>query len=104
MIAGANDVTVDASSDSKVITKAEAGASGGISIVPVLALSTTKDTTLASINAGGAPVNVNGNVIVNASHIGSVATYAKGAADGLSGGGTASVGASIGLGDRKSVV
>jgi filamentous hemagglutinin family protein len=98
MAAGANDVTVAASSDSKVITKAEAGSPGGISIVPVLALSTTKDTTLASINAGGALIDVDDSVVVSASHTGAVATYAKGAADGLSGGGTASVGASVGLG------
>lgn len=94
----ADNMNVDANSASAVITKAEAGSAGGISIVPVLALSSSRDTTLASIDAGGSAIDVQDSILVNAKHSGSVATYAKGSPGEQGGGGTVSVGASVGLG------
>lgn len=87
-VSGALGVT--ASSDNSNRTTAVSGAAGGISIVPVLALSATRDTTEAVIAAGSGSVH-GGDLALASSHGNRNETRTQGDADG---GGTAAVGLS----------
>ena len=63
-LTNANNLTVSASAVHDITTKAEAGASGGVSIVPVLALALVTNTASATIGSNASTLVVNNTVKV----------------------------------------
>ncbi len=88
------DLRLTADSKNTSHTEAVSGTSGGIAIVPVLALSGTCDTTGAVVSAGTGQVAVGGEVSLSSVHLHDNTTLANGDA---SGGETAAVGMSVSL-------
>ncbi|KEO60051.1 hypothetical protein DT23_14725 [Thioclava indica] len=92
-VTGAQDVTLSASSVHEITTSAEAGAEGGVAIMPVVALSLVNNTTTAQFGTLAAGIATTGKISITASQQASTTTSAKGQAAG----GTAAIGAALAL-------
>ncbi|NRB17225.1 MAG: leukotoxin LktA family filamentous adhesin [Rhodobacteraceae bacterium] len=91
-LTGAGAVSLAASATHEITTSAEAGASGGVSITPVVALSMVNNTTTARLGAGAA-LATSGAVSVSAAQVATTTTSAKADAAGAK----AAVGLSLAL-------
>ncbi|WP_322865055.1 leukotoxin LktA family filamentous adhesin [Aquicoccus sp. G2-2] len=91
-LSGAHDVSLDASANHEVETTAEAGAEGGISLTPVVALSLVNNTTTARLGSGTA-LATTGAVSVSAAQDASTTTTASAEAAGSK----VAIGASLAL-------
>ena len=87
------DMSVDAVGEHVVITEAEAGSSGGISITPVVALTVSDNQTIARFGSGDALDGFSGGVSVSATHSSDITTTAKGSSQGEK----AAVGIAVGV-------
>ena len=85
-------VSLAASGVYAVDTEAEAGATGGVAITPVLALALVNNTTSARLGIGSDLVNP-GAVSITADHTSSTTTSAKGSTQGDK----AAIGAAVGV-------
>ncbi len=92
VVTGAGDLGLDASGTHAVVTRAEAGSAGGVSITPALALSMVNNTTTARLGSGGTQT-VAGAVTVRAAQTSSITTEASGKAAGSD----AAIGAALAL-------
>ncbi|MDO9355266.1 MAG: hypothetical protein Q7T55_16325, partial [Solirubrobacteraceae bacterium] len=77
-LTGADDVTLQATGTHAVVTQAEQGAAGGISITPVMATSIVSDRTTASIGAMSGGLTVTGDIAVDATQLSTALTQASG--------------------------
>jgi hypothetical protein len=91
-LANANDVTLEAEGDHTMITEAEAGSAGRISVTPVVAVSVATNETTAKLGEGDT-LDIGGDLILSATHAASTTTTAKADAAGAK----AAIGASIAI-------
>lgn len=81
-LSGATSLGLTATADHDIITEAEAGAEGGVSIVPVLALALVTNTSSATIGANPDTLTVAGAVSVEAEQTATETTSASATAAG----------------------
>ena len=81
-LTGAKDFTVKASADHEIVTEAEAGAEGGVGIVPVLALALVTNTSSATIGSNDNALDISGSLLVEADQTASETTNASAEAAG----------------------
>jgi filamentous hemagglutinin family protein len=91
-LANAGAVTLDATGEHRMVTEAEAGSAGRISVTPVVAVSVADNTTEARLGAGSTLLT-SGAVLIAARHSGDTLTTAKADAAGPK----AAIGASIAI-------
>ena len=77
LVSGAQDVSVNAESDHKVSTKAEAGVKAGVAKAPVVAATYHRNETLAQIRSGD-ELQANGDITVASQNTGATSSDAKG--------------------------
>ena len=92
-LSGGHHVDVLADAEHVIVTEAEAGSEGGVSVTPVAAVSVIDNQTTARLGTGNT-LNVTGDVTVQATHSSDVATNAKGSSNGE----TAAVGIAVSVG------
>ena len=100
-LAGADDVTLNATGNHSIDTEAKGGAeaSGGIAITPVVAVLVANNNTTAIVESGVGALTLTGNLHLNADHTSVVDTVAEGDAEGED----AAIGASLALNSMEDI-
>lgn len=90
-ITGAQDLTLRASGAFDMLTQAEAGSQGGVSITPSVAVSLANNSTTASLGTSASTLVLSGDVLVQADQASTTTTMAKGSSQGTK----AAIGAAV---------
>ena len=90
VLGGAGDLKLIADGASDIVTEAEAGSKGGISITPSAAIAVVNNTTAARIGAGGV-LTLSGDLLLDAKQVSTLDTHAEGSSEGAK----AAVGAAV---------
>lgn len=90
VLGGAGDLKLIADGASDIVTEAEAGSKGGISITPSAAIAVVNNTTAARIGTGGV-LTLSGDLLLDAKQVSTLDTRAEGSSEGAK----AAVGAAV---------
>ena len=88
---GARDLSLQANGQFDMLTQAEAGSQGGISITPSVAVSVVNNSTTARVGASATALKLTGDLLVQAQQTSSTSTLAKGSSQGAK----AAIGAAV---------